>query len=484
MGAIGPALPLEVLMLILLEHYLEPGRRLYSLTQLCHLLRALPLVSRFFVRLVHDFLVPSIRLLSGTILARLPGDLVLGRFAGLLGLTLSGTDKPRATAPLSGAVLTGLTNLTFLRLFGDQYYVREYHLTGLTRLCELRIEYNKSLGEHALEALGPISTLRKLTLWQSRVRLLSTNAQRAWRPLLQSLAVCRTTDALSLRDFVALQELVAYDCHLTGLEHLTQLRQLHLSACTTAANLGQILPRLQSLELLQLYESAQPVTEALLCGLNPERVRALHLDASADPSEWAGIFSHLSALHTLSLRHCGGTADGLNCGPLLRSLRHLRLEGACGAIDDATLAQLSQLTALALDESESQRLSITDASFSHLTNLHHLWLPANRNITDDALHPLTQLRSLHLQSNARITDRALSRLTNLTELTLDYNTRITEQALSVLPLLRALRCAHASRVSPQYRREQQRRGVLVHDETCVEWGQMTPLDYEWAGDMI
>lgn len=463
-------LPLELLYKILADDYLSPDGHLYTVTQMEHLMQSLSLVCLRFHELVSGFLLPSaVRFLSGAILWQLKSR-VLERFTGLQGLSLCDPVERKQSSHLDGGVLASLANLTFLRVQGDRSLVRDLNLTGLTRLRELRIEHNRTLSYTALEAFGAMTTLESLCLWDTRVELSATTAQRAWRPALRSLSVCRT-EPLDLRDFTSLTELNAQECRLSGMERLTRLCCLSLRACTSPTPLDAVLLRLVHLEMLEMTDSTMAFDPASV----PLSVNELRLDHYSVRWDCAVMLPRLTNLTTLKLSHF----TRLLFDEPLTTLRTLRVYGEFAPVQDAVLAQMTQLTGLELSQMGFGALGISDDTVAALRNLRYLVLAANSSISDAALTGLTALRYLDLSYNQAVTDAALTCLTALTELQLHSNLRITDAGLAPLVNLRALQCTDAIITTP-CREKMERAGVVVIDERDCCWGLRTPLDYEWC----
>jgi hypothetical protein len=456
------SLPYDVLRLLLLEHYLSPGQRLYTRDQMQHL-HGLTLVSRAFCNLVTRVLVPAIQWLGSAILHEMSGT-ALCRFTGLCGLALCAHHTPDA--------LSALPRLAYLRVRCDEFH----HLASLAQLRELHVENSDALGVLTLQALSGSRTLERLVLRNCAVSFPPCH----WFPCLRSLSLSNYT-RVDLHGFTALTELTASECDMDGLEEMTQLRRLSMDACTPS-NLHRFLPNLQCLESLLVYDNEQEITAFVMRGLNPS-LRELTLDAESSPCE-LGLRLRLTNLTRLSLCWCydvtGPCRDPsfTDDAQAMTALRELRLF-ACDVVGDALLSGLTRLTALELSDAQSApRQRVTDASLSCLTNLRRLVLCNNYTVTDAALHTLTGLTHLDLTKNRRITDAAVSRLTNMRELVLRDNGRIIDDALVPLRQLRALACP-LSCISKNYRRQLRQRGVLVFDDTRWDGDDQSPMDYKW-----
>jgi hypothetical protein len=320
------SIPIEVLEAMLRDHYLSPNRSVHSITQLRHIQFSLASTSRLFRSLVHQFLVPNaIQFLCGTILAKINVE-TLKKFGSLRGLSLCESKRSNNCFALpSGDLLPPMTNLTFLRVQGDGCYVRDWHLTPLTNIKELRVEDNRTLSPMALDALGHSTALERLVLANAQVRLLSTSWQRAWRPLLRSLEITNYRhNSLNLSDFTGLTALTARNCVLEGLSALSHLHTLSLDACGHGQHAFDQMTRL---EVFQLYNSPRPIDVEQLRALSVVIMRELRLDETTPPEVISQLlFSDkgLTNLTSLSLTYCRSLAVQQ---PFPTTLRELRLFG-------------------------------------------------------------------------------------------------------------------------------------------------------------
>ena len=283
------------------------------------------------------------------------------------------------------SLLSGLKELTILRLMGSVTVEDLSSISGLTKIKQLRID---GTGLTDISGIAGMTEMYDLDIrgsfYMDDLSALSGMTK------LEKLRI----DANGLRSF-------------HGMENLVKLREADFYGDDATYTDVEPLKNLTSLEILRLPNHGQNMTYSIdgLSGLI--NLTDLQMDCGARSLEPLRNLTNLRTLSAVNGGKVNGAADSLEPLSGLTNLQSLsvRVRPANDCIDLSPLANLTQLKTLCVATDQNDHVSARNLSaLSSLTNLSSLELRIN-NLTDlSAMASLSNLQTLTISDPDGISD--------------------------------------------------------------------------------